>query len=129
VEDGSVAPGLFNDQAARILGEGSFDHDNIENRWHTFLASGSALAVEFRDEFERAKAINLELRSWNILAAGETRPVRIFDGPIEGLGADISMLHKRIIEERDEFRSRDLSKRVATSPSLTPGEWSSTRTQ
>jgi hypothetical protein len=40
----------------------SFDHANKENRWCTFLASDSALAVEFRDEFERAKAINLELR-------------------------------------------------------------------
>jgi hypothetical protein len=62
-EDGTVTPGLFNDQAARILWQGSFDHGNKENRWRTLLASDSALAVEFRDEFERAKAINLELRS------------------------------------------------------------------
>jgi hypothetical protein len=27
-EDGTVTPGLFNDQAARILGQGSFDHAN-----------------------------------------------------------------------------------------------------
>jgi hypothetical protein len=27
-EDSTVTPGLFNDQAARILGQGSFDHDN-----------------------------------------------------------------------------------------------------
>jgi hypothetical protein len=59
-EDGTVTPGLFNDQAAQILGQGSFDHDNKENRWRTFLASDCALAVEFRGEFERAKAINLE---------------------------------------------------------------------
>jgi hypothetical protein len=58
-EDGTVMPGLFNDQAARILGQGSFDHDNKEYRWRTFLASDSALAVDFRDAFERAKAINL----------------------------------------------------------------------
>jgi hypothetical protein len=62
-EDGTVAPGLFNDQAAWILGPGSFDHANKENRLRTFLASDSALAIEFRDEFERVKAINLELRS------------------------------------------------------------------
>jgi hypothetical protein len=62
-KEGNVTPGLFNDQAARILGQGSFDHDNKENRRRTFLASDSALAVEFRDEFERAKAINSELRS------------------------------------------------------------------
>jgi hypothetical protein len=59
-EDGTVTPGLFNDQAAWILGQGSFDHDNKEIRWRTFLVSDSALAVEFRDEFEWAKAINLE---------------------------------------------------------------------
>jgi hypothetical protein len=38
------------------------------------------------------------------LAAGEVLPVSIFDGPIEGFGADISKLQKRIMEERDEFR-------------------------
>jgi hypothetical protein len=64
-----VTPGLFNDQAARILGQGSFDHANKENRWRTLLASDSALAVEFRDDFERAKAINLELQSRIVLAA------------------------------------------------------------
>jgi hypothetical protein len=40
----------------------------------------------------------------------------IFDGPIEGFRADISKLHKRIMEERDEFRSRDLSQRAASLP-------------
>jgi hypothetical protein len=38
-EGGTVAPGLFNDQAARILGQGSFDHANKGNQWRTFLAS------------------------------------------------------------------------------------------
>jgi hypothetical protein len=67
-------------------------------------ASGfdSALAVEFRNEFERAKAINLELRSRIVFAAGEVLPASIFDGPIEGVGADISKLHKQIMQERDE---------------------------
>jgi hypothetical protein len=120
-KDGIVTPGLFNDQAAGILGQGSFDHASKENRWSTFLASDSALAVEFRDEFERAKALNLELRSRIVLAAGETQPVSVFDEPILGLGADISKLHKRIMEERDEFRSRDLSQRAASLHSLTPG--------
>jgi hypothetical protein len=31
-EDGTVTPGRFNDQAARILGQVSFDHANKENR-------------------------------------------------------------------------------------------------
>jgi hypothetical protein len=94
-ENGTATPGLFNDQAARILGQRSFDHDNKENRWRTFLALDSALAVEFRDEFERAKAINLaHRRAW----------------------ADINKLHKRIMEERDEFRSQDLSQRAASLP-------------
>jgi hypothetical protein len=115
-----VTPGLFNDQAARILGPGSFDHATKENRWRFFLASDSALAVEFRDEFERAKAINLELRSRIVLVAGEVPPVSIFDGPIEGLGADISKLHKRIMEERDELRSRGLSQRAANIPVTDP---------
>jgi hypothetical protein len=119
-EDGTMTPGLFNDQAARILGQGSFDHANKENRWRTFLASDSALAVEFRDEFERAKAINSELRSRIVLAAGEVLPVSIFDGPIEGFGVDISKLHKRIMKERDEFRSRDLSQRAANLPITDP---------
>jgi hypothetical protein len=87
-EDDTMTPGLFNDQAAQILGQGSFDHDNKENRWRTFLASGSALAVEFRGEFERAKAINFELRSRLALVAGEMPQASIFDGPIEGFGAD-----------------------------------------
>jgi hypothetical protein len=47
-------------------------------------------------------------------------PVSIFDGPIEGSGADISKLHKRIKEERDEFRSRDLSQRAASLPITDP---------
>jgi hypothetical protein len=115
-EDGTVAPGLFNNQAARILEPESFDHAYKENRWRAFLDSDSALAVEFRDEFERAKAINLEQRSRIVVAAGEVPPVSIFDGPIEGLGADISKLHKRIMEERDELRSRDLSQRAANLP-------------
>jgi hypothetical protein len=76
--------------------------------------------VEFRDEFERAKAINLELRSRLVLAAGEVLPVSIFDGPTEGFEADISKLHKRIMEERDEFRSRDLSQRAASLPITDP---------
>jgi hypothetical protein len=101
-EDGTVTPGLFNDQVARILGQGSFDYDNKENRWRTFLASDSSLAVEFRGEFEQAKAINLELRSRLLLAAGEVPPVSIFDGPIEGIGADTKKLHKRVMEERVE---------------------------
>jgi hypothetical protein len=69
-EDGTVTPGLFNDQAARILGQGPFDHDNKENRLRSFLASDSALAVKLRNEFERAKAINLELRSRLVLVIG-----------------------------------------------------------
>jgi hypothetical protein len=96
-EDGTVTPGLFNDQAARILGQGSFDHGNKENRWRTLLASDSALAVEFRDEFERAKAFNLELRSRLPLAAGEVPPNSIFDEPIEGFAADNEKLHKRMM--------------------------------
>jgi hypothetical protein len=115
-----VTPGLLNNKAARILGQGSFDHDNKKNRWCTFLALVSALAVEFRDEFERAKAINLELRSRIPLAAGEVLPVRIFDGPIEGFAANINKLHKRIMEERDEFRFRDLSQRAASLPITDP---------
>jgi hypothetical protein len=115
-----VTPGLFNDQAARILGQGSFDHGNKENRLCTFLASDSALAVEFRDKFERAKAINLELRSRRAPAAGEVLPVNIFDGTIEGFGANISKLHKRIMEERDEFIFRDLSQRAANLPITDP---------
>jgi hypothetical protein len=47
-------------------------------------------------------------------------PVSIFDGPIEGFGADISKLHKRIMEERDEFRSRDLSQQDASLPITDP---------
>jgi hypothetical protein len=47
-------------------------------------------------------------------------PVSIFDGPIEGLGADISKLHKRIMEERDEFRFRDLLQRAASLPITDP---------
>jgi hypothetical protein len=87
--------------------------------------------VEFRDEFERAKAINLEVWSRVVLAAGEVLPVSIFDGAIEGFGADINKLHKWIMEERDEFRSRDLSKRAAIPPppSLTIAGWPSTRIQ
>jgi hypothetical protein len=77
------------------------------------------LAVEFRDEFERAKAINLELRSRLALAAGKVLPVSIFDGPIEGFGADASKLHKRSME-RDEFRFRDLSQRAANLPITDP---------
>jgi hypothetical protein len=56
----------------------------------------------------------LEIRSRLVLAAGEVLPVSIVDGPIEGFGADISKLDKRIMEERDEFRSRDLSQRAAS---------------
>jgi hypothetical protein len=115
-----VAPGLFNDQAARILGQGSFDYDKEENRWRTFLASDSSFAVEFRGEFERAKAINLELRSRIALAAGEVPPVSIFDGPIEGFAADSKKLHKRIMEECDEFSFRDLSQRAANQPITDP---------
>jgi hypothetical protein len=76
--------------------------------------------VEFRDEFERAKAINLELRSRIVLAADEVLSVSIFDGPIEGFGADISKLPKRIMEERDEFKSRNLSQRAANLPITDP---------
>jgi hypothetical protein len=115
-----LTPGLFNDQAARILGQGSFDHTNKENGWRTFLASDGSLAVEFWDEFERAKAINLELRSRLVLAAGEVLPVSIFDGSIEGLGEDDEKLHKRIMEERDEFRFRGLSQRAASLPISDP---------
>jgi hypothetical protein len=115
-----VTPGLFNDQAIRILGQGFFDHDNKENRWRALLASDSALTVEFRDEFERAKAINLELRSRLVLAAGEVLPVSIFDGPIEGFGADNEKLYKLITEKRDELRSRDLSQRAASLPITDP---------
>jgi hypothetical protein len=119
-EDGTVTPGLFNDQAARILGQGSFEHANTENRWRFLLASDSALAVAFRDEYERAKAINLELRSRIVLAAGEVLPVSIFDGAIDGFAVDISKLHKRIMEKRDEFIFRNLSQRAATLPVTDP---------
>jgi hypothetical protein len=47
-------------------------------------------------------------------------PVSNFDGPIEGFGADIRKLHKRIMEERDEFRFRDLSQRAANLPITDP---------
>jgi hypothetical protein len=82
-------------------------------------------------EYERAKAMNLELRSRIVLAEGEVLPVSIFDEAVEGFGfgADTSKLHKRIMEKRDEFRFRDLSQRAATLPSLTTGGWPSTRTR
>jgi hypothetical protein len=60
--------------------------------------------VEFRDEYERAKAIKLELRSQIVLAADEVLPKGIFDDAIEGFGTNVSKLHKRITEARDEFR-------------------------
>jgi hypothetical protein len=91
-EGGAVTPGLFNDQAARILVAGSFDHANKENRWRFFLASDSALSGEFRDEYERAKALNLKLRSRIVPAAGEVLLGSIFDAAIEEFGADISKL-------------------------------------
>jgi hypothetical protein len=47
-------------------------------------------------------------------------PVSTFGEPIEGFGADISKLHKRIMEERDELRSRDLSQRAANLPITGP---------
>jgi hypothetical protein len=47
-------------------------------------------------------------------------PVSTFDGSIEGFGADISKLHKRIMEERDEFRSWDLLQRAASLPITDP---------
>jgi hypothetical protein len=47
-------------------------------------------------------------------------PESIFDGPIEGFGADASKLHKRTMEERDEFRFRDLSQRAASLPITDP---------
>jgi hypothetical protein len=115
-----VTPRRFNDQAARILGQGSFDYGNKENRWRTLLASDSALAVEFRDEFERAKAINLELRSRLPLAAGEVLPKSTFDGPIEGFAADNEKLHKRVMEERQKLKFRDLSQRAASLPITDP---------
>jgi hypothetical protein len=115
-EDGAVTPGLFNDQAAWILGAGSFDHADKENRWCTFLASRSALAGEFRDDYERVKALNLELRSRIVLAADEVLPGNIFDWAIEGPGADISKLLKLVMEERNEFSFRVLSQRAAALP-------------
>jgi hypothetical protein len=45
--------------------------------------------------------VYLELRSRIALEAGKVLPMSIFDGPIEGFGADISKLHKRSMEERD----------------------------
>jgi hypothetical protein len=111
-----VTPGLFNDQAARILGARSFNHANKENRWRFFLASDSMLAGEFRDEYERAMVLNLELRSQIVLAADEMLPGIIFDGAIEGFWADISKLHKRIMKERNELSFRVLSQRAATLP-------------
>jgi hypothetical protein len=72
------------------------------------------------EEYERVKAINSELRSRIVLAAGEVLSGSIFDGAIEGLGADISKLHKQIMEERDEFSFRDLSQRAAFLPVTDP---------
>jgi hypothetical protein len=51
-----------------------------------------------------------------LLAADEVLPGSSFARTIEGFGADISKLHKRIIEERDEFRFRVLSQRAASLP-------------
>jgi hypothetical protein len=107
-----VTPGLFNDQAARILGDGPFYQANKKNRLRTFLASDNTLAGKFRDEYERAKALNTELRSRIVLAAGEVLPVSIFDGAIVGFGADISKLHKRVMEELNEFSFWVLSQRA-----------------
>jgi hypothetical protein len=62
----------------------------------------------------------LESRSRIDLTADEVLPVSIFDGPIEGFGADISKQHKRVMEERDEFKSRDLSQRAVSLPITDP---------
>jgi hypothetical protein len=72
--------------------------------------------VESRDEYERNLALNLELRSRIVLAAGEVLPGSFFDWAIEGFGADISKLHERIMEKRNEFRFRVLSQRAASLP-------------
>jgi hypothetical protein len=69
-----VAPGLFHDQETKILRAGSFDHANKEKRWRAFLALDSALAGEFRYGDERAKALNLELRSQTVFTADEELP-------------------------------------------------------
>jgi hypothetical protein len=71
---------------------------------------------EFRDDYEQAKALNLELRSWIVLAADEEIPGSIVDGVIEEFEADISKLHRKIMEERDEFSFWVLSQRAATLP-------------
>jgi hypothetical protein len=62
----------------------------------------------------------LELRSRIVLAAAEVLLVSIFDGVIERFGVDISKLHKRIMEERNEFWFRDLSQRAANLPVTDP---------
>jgi hypothetical protein len=85
-EDGTVTPGLFNDQAARILGPDPSTTPTSKNQLRFFLASDSALAEEFRDEYEWAKALNLQLRSRIVLAADEVLLVSIFDGAMSWNG-------------------------------------------
>ena len=112
-EGGNVVPGLFHEHAVQFLGAGSFDDDNTNDRWRFFLSSGSSIAADFRGEYERAKKINLDLRSQIVLEADEDQPPSIFDAPIEGFGANVVKLHKRIMEERQEFSFRVLTQRAA----------------
>ena len=104
---GVTTKGLFNDLGT-VPGAASFLDTNKDTRWDHFLASDSAVAIEFKSEYDRQKALNDAVRQAIIDVSGEAMPkalqARVFDVPISSFGVGVKKVQKAVMEERSKLR-------------------------
>jgi hypothetical protein len=113
---GSTERGFFHEQLVSVLGEGSFDHGNAENRWTTFLQSNSRIAKESKEEYYRAKEITQALIDRIDWGDQEPYKSKVFEVPLEGFGFATKKLHKEIMDERHALTAQLLEQRATMLP-------------
>jgi hypothetical protein len=117
-DDGNVTKGLF-PKLSTVLGAGSFDSVNSDNRWSPFLASGSEIAAEFASEFLKGKHIHMAATD-SLTPQLQPRPASIYDTPLQGFGAGLKKVQKLIQDERQDLLFQLLTQRALALPTSDP---------
>ena len=113
----TITPGFFTDELTDALGEGSFDVENSQVRLQIFLASGSAYAKDFQEQYTLGKKLHEDItRDLQLIPD----PSSIYNTEIHGFGANIAKLQKKIIDERQNLLFLQIKKRAALLPADDP---------
>ena len=88
----------------------------IETRWQHFLSTGSQAAAEFRNEYDKGKAIHAALAIQTNQTTDSDSPRSTFDQTADEFGFGIKKIHKTIQDERQNLKHLILASRAHSLP-------------